>query len=231
MENSLLQERNEWETNIGQDLSITGFIHLFNVKVDEHYQKIAPAPIISAAEKEKASRFFKQEDRANYITAKHFLRLILSRFLETAPDSLVFQYSGNKKPFLPGIHFNLSHSKNHVIIAVSEYQLGVDVEYIDPDFAYKDLLDTCFDIHEKDFILNGVNPAVNFYTLWTRKEALLKATGQGLVDQLKEVPGLLQKVNLNQQVFQINSFKNNHSYVTSLASTPDRSIVTKLWEL
>jgi 4'-phosphopantetheinyl transferase len=231
MRNDLLQEHHHWQRYTGQDLSLTGFVHLFKINVDEHYPKLASAPLLSIAEKDKASRLLKSEDQQSYITSKHFLRLILSRFLQTDPMGLVYQYVLNKKPYLPGLHFNLSHSKNQVVIAVSTNALGIDVEHIKLSFVFNDLLDMCFDIPERDFITTGSNQLLNFYTLWTRKEALLKATGEGLVDQLNKVPGIPVKVMRNDQSFAVDSFLAGESYLISLATTFTATTTVLYWEV
>ena len=102
----------------------------------------------------------------------------------------VFGYGENGKPFLtdyPQIHFNLSHCPKGVICAIGENPVGCDIEAI-PDSLDPDLLETCFSSSEQDEILQSANPQIEFARLWTRKEALLKLHGIGLIDSL---PSLL----------------------------------------
>ena len=68
----------------------------------------------------------------------------------------------------------------------------------------------CFDHQESSFILSD-DPITKFYLLWTRKEALIKATGEGLTDHLNEVPSLLNEVKRKEKLFKINSIRINET--------------------
>ena len=97
-----------------------------------------------------------------------------------------FGYTEKGKPFLadyPQIHFNLSHCAKGVICAIDESPVGCDVEAV-PKKLDLDLLEACFSAQEQDEILQAGNPRVEFARLWTRKEALLKLHGIGLIDAL-----------------------------------------------
>mgnify|MGYP002521683211 FL=1 len=97
-----------------------------------------------------------------------------------------FGYGENGKPYLrdhPRIHFNLSHCRKGVICAMGDSPVGCDIEAI-PGCLDPDLMEACFSAGEREWILLADDPRVAFARLWTRKEALLKLHGIGLVDSL-----------------------------------------------
>lgn len=98
-----------------------------------------------------------------------------------------FGYAPSGKPFLneyPEIHFNLSHCSSCVCCAVSSSPVGVDVENIQYD---PDLAGTVFNTSEQEAIESADNREIEFTKLWTMKESFLKLTGEGIVDNIKEV--------------------------------------------
>jgi 4'-phosphopantetheinyl transferase len=144
--------------------------------------------ILSHDEQKRADRFAKPDDRRRFRVAHASLRCILGRYLNEAPLSLVFDVNRVGKPFLqaPGrpqrIAFNLAHSERHGLIAVAcNREVGVDVE------VERNLDDLCGIAQQimssselQDFRLTACHHAIAaFFGLWTRKEALLKATGTG----------------------------------------------------
>lgn len=103
---------------------------------------------------------------------------------------LDFVFGANGKPSLashPGIHFNLSHCRRGVLCVIDERPVGCDIEEI-PESLDIELLKRCANSEERVGILSSEAPEEEFAKLWTVKEAVLKLTGDGLVDNL---PGLL----------------------------------------
>lgn len=101
-----------------------------------------------------------------------------------------FAYGENGKPFLPDfpdVHFNLSHCPRAVMCAVADIPVGCDVEVV-PTEIDEQLLRFCLSLDEQRRVLRASSPTVEFVRLWTRKEALLKLHGVGLIDDL---PSLL----------------------------------------
>lgn len=227
--NHILQDQVTWHTYTGQDLSLKGVTHVFKIAVSNYYDRIRTANFLSVDELNKASKYLKEEDSANFAVRKHFLRLMLSRLLPVRPESIEYHRTENKKPAVTGLEFNVSHSKDCVIIAVSSKTIGIDVEYIHPDFEFEDVMSYCFNQQELAFVTDGKNPVLNFFTLWTRKEALLKATGEGLLDQLELVPSMQTCLIRNKKEFMIRSFSTADRYLISVA-TGDSSQEIKLWE-
>src|SRR5690606_23980417 len=78
-----------------------------------------------------------------------------------------------------------------VLISLGADETGIDIEKVNPRFNFDSLIDPCFSKCEIDSITSDAkNCYYKFYTHWTRKEALLKYTGQGLIDHLNVVPSL-----------------------------------------
>ena len=100
----------------------------------------------------------------------------------------VFEYGEHGKPFIvghPDIHFNFSHCREAVICVVSNRPVGVDVESIR---EYRDsLVRYTMNDQEVQQIERAERPDVEFIRLWTMKEAVLKLSGQGIIDDLKHV--------------------------------------------
>ena len=141
--------------------------------------------ILSSAERERAGRFAFDRDRARYISGRAALRLLLGRYLEVEPEKILIGYGARGKPVLEGVsdwQFNVSHSRDLALIAVTRHSaVGIDVEFIDVDFPRDQVAPDVFDPQEiRDLcVLPPEAGAEYFFQLWTAKEALLKAAGDG----------------------------------------------------
>ncbi|PTS96735.1 hypothetical protein DBR11_18695 [Pedobacter sp. HMWF019] len=189
------------------------------VSVSRAYEKIEHEyqTILSLTEIEKSRSFVHDHDRKSYLVRKYFLRTLLARYSSTDPQDIRFYMSENKKPSAEGIQFNVSHSSNFVAIALSPNKIGIDIERVDEGFDFKNLLPCCFDDKESNYILYG-DTLFNFYTLWTRKEALLKATGEGLIDALPLLNCLPRVTYRQGAAFRLNSCEIQEGYILSLCT-------------
>lgn len=100
----------------------------------------------------------------------------------------VFGYHEGGKPFIEGrsdIHFNLSHCREAAVCVIAPYPVGIDVESV-RQFK-EDLARYTMNEHEMEQILNSERPDIAFIRLWTMKEALLKMTGEGIRNDLKNL--------------------------------------------
>ena len=136
-------------------------------------------------ERERASRFRRPEDGERYLAAHGALRLLLGRYLTCDPLSLQFDVSSNGKPFLAGrrIQFNLSHSGSMAFIAVAQSrQVGADIEQVRPMPDLQAVAARVCTPAELDrlYLLANSERERAFFAMWTRKEALAKATGEGI---------------------------------------------------
>lgn len=143
------------------------------------------APILSADESERASRFHFGKDRRRFILAHCALRNILARYLRCEPQAIVFFTNKYGKPILTDsdIEFNLSHSGDYALVAVSRNRsVGVDVEKIRADLEIENLASRYFSPGEISELmaLPPEQRMFGFFHCWTRKEAYIKAQGLGL---------------------------------------------------
>jgi len=138
--------------------------------------------MLSDDEVARAERFVFERDRHRYIAARGRMREVLARLLGATPADLRFDYSSHGKPSLPlGLHFNLSHSEALAALGVSRtHQLGVDVEHVRP--LKEDIAERFFSQAEVTALraLPEDEQLEAFYRCWTRKEAVVKAIGEGL---------------------------------------------------
>lgn len=153
-------------------------------------------------EQKRADRFRFIEDTQTFIVARGILRLLLSKYLNIAPQKLLFEKNKYGKLFLaaqilekkqsstfPQIQFNLSHSHGLALFAFAMHQqIGVDIELIRPNVDFLEIADRFFSEQEYQDLLklaaNKQLPA--FYNCWSRKEAFIKALGEGLYHNLKQ---------------------------------------------
>lgn len=150
--------------------------------------------LLSPEEQAKALRYYQAQHQQRYIVQHGILRLLLGKYLGTPPKDFSFTYNATQKPYLASpnanCYFNISHTKNGFLIAISSVEIGIDIEYINPVFAYKDIASNYFSTAEVAYINASPHPTEAFFLLWTRKEALLKACGTGIDDKLPAMPAL-----------------------------------------
>jgi 4'-phosphopantetheinyl transferase len=145
--------------------------------------------LLCADEQARARRFRFEPDRQRYVAARAALRILLGRYVDSPPERIVFSYSTSGKPFLAppgggrGPYFNISHSGQIALMAFcASAQLGIDVELV------REIADTenivrgffCREEIEHWMELPADLRKRAFYDCWTRKEAFVKASGDGL---------------------------------------------------
>ena len=180
-------------------------------------------PLLTLSEQEFAGRFVFEEDRNRYSVARHSLRFLLSKYLSSDPDEIHISDERNQKPFLIRpvslIHFNVSHSGDWVLLAFANEELGIDIEKMNVNFTYTQLLGEHFSEREQSYIHECGNPALAFYFMWTRKEALTKAWGTGLQENLKKVDIMDSDTVIvkQQKTWKLKSFCISNEYPAALA--------------
>jgi len=186
--------------------------------------------ILTGDEIGRANRFYLQKDRNRFITSRAALRTILGKYLNLAPEAVEFESGLNKKPFIKNgnqnnLQYNLSHSGDAILLAVTDSPIGADVEFINNDFGYSEVLTDNFSSAEVNYITE-TDSIHRFFKLWTRKEAVTKATAQGLDCDLRLLPGLegtsvvAGGIIASNEDWVINSFNLNMQYIASVASNP-----------
>ncbi|MFI1394155.1 4'-phosphopantetheinyl transferase family protein [Streptomyces sp. NPDC020681] len=168
---------------------------LWSGKVSDHAEDaIAHRHVLDAEESARLDGFFRPADRDAYAVAHVALRRLLGERLGQAPEAITLErlpcsHCGGPhgRPVVPGnaVHFSLSHTSGLVLIALAATPVGVDVEAV-PDAGT--ISDVATQLHPKErtelAALPAAQRATAFTRCWTRKEALLKATGVGLNEDL-----------------------------------------------
>ena len=122
---------------------------------------------------------------ARFIAAHGFMRSVLALYTQQAAETLEFDKGEHGKPFLihnPHLHFNLSHSQDIAMLAVATQHIGIDVECINRKNDWQKIIQRFFTESEQKKILSLDESLQQraFFEVWTRKEAHMKVTGQGL---------------------------------------------------
>lgn len=167
----------------------TGGIHAWFGPIGPHAADLAELEaLLDPDELRRAERFRFAHDRERFIVGHGLLRRVLSSYLGSAPQEVAFVRGAHGKPFLPdqGIQFNFSDTKDGILIAVSrELELGADVETMQRAVDHLAVSTHYFTPEEQEDILRASDTKRRFLELWTRKEAVLKASGVGIMDDLK----------------------------------------------
>jgi 4'-phosphopantetheinyl transferase len=141
--------------------------------------------LLDAGERSRAHRFVFEKGRDAFIASHGWLRTLLGRYLRADPRGIRFVLGERGKPAIPGfpLHFNLSHSDTMAACAVTrENEVGIDIERIRPMDDIENIARRFFHAEECRKLLALPQPehALAFFRCWTRKEAYIKAIGDGL---------------------------------------------------
>ena len=169
-----------------------GAVHVFLLRLAA-FDAAALTANLCPTEKARAARLKVAEARAQFIITRAVLRQLLANYLGIAPRALVFTEGPHGKPALSPdwqqrrIEFNVSHAADYALLALSlGHRLGVDIESVERQVDYRALANRFFSAAEQEALnkLPAGAAGAAFYRVWSRKEACLKATGQGLAGGL-----------------------------------------------
>lgn len=156
----------------------------------------AVADLLDEGERERAARFAFDRDRQLYVAAHGALRWLVGRYVDQPPRSLRFAVADNGKPFVdaqvaPGVEFNLSHSDSLAAVVVARGRsVGIDVERDRPLRSEEGIARRVLAPGElaRFLALEGDERRRFLLWAWARKEALVKASGEGVRRSLTQVP-------------------------------------------
>lgn len=165
-------------------------VHVWHISLDQPILPIAELEgYLSPDELERSQRFRFPIHSRRFVVARGSMRKILARYLDAHPGDLRFSYSPYGKPALDSeygrdeICFNLSHSHALGLLGVSRRRaVGVDIEHIRADLADLQVARHFFSSREVETLLSLPADVQKdaFFNCWTRKEAFIKAIGEGL---------------------------------------------------
>jgi 4'-phosphopantetheinyl transferase len=151
---------------------------------------------LSGEERARAAAFRRARDRRRFSASRAQLRALLGRYLEVDPARLRLELRAGGKPALAadsraeGLEFNVSHAGERAVFAIAfDRPVGVDIEQVRGDLDIQRMARIAFSERERERLgrLDAGSRAAAFLAAWTRKEAVLKARGDGLVGSWDEV--------------------------------------------
>ncbi len=162
-------------------------VHVWQAKLDDH-DADGLKPFLAADEVSRADRFHFAKDRNHYIVARALLRKLLAAYLEIDAAAVRLSYAEKGKPFLTDpeqgtLKFNLAHSHGLALYAFSPgREVGVDLEFIKEDLESEEIAKRFFSPREVQVFMTIPADLRQraFFDCWTRKEAYIKARGEGL---------------------------------------------------
>ncbi|MDR3680446.1 MAG: 4'-phosphopantetheinyl transferase superfamily protein [Flavipsychrobacter sp.] len=174
------------------------YMHIIGVMADDVTVGLSADELRRAGEHKLAT------DRKRYIQAHLFFRKVLSSYINTAPSDIVFSYTDYGQPLLvqkPGekpVYFNISYCGTRIMVGVSSYPIGVDIELIrDIDTLDMDgLSQTLFSAGERRYLqlIDDLQEKREyFFKVWTLKEAFIKGMGTGVsygLQRFTALPGM-----------------------------------------
>lgn len=141
--------------------------------------------LVSIEKQKKINKLRFDIDRKLSLYSELLVRYQACQELNLSNKEVVFGKSKNGKPFLldyPEFYFNISHTRNAVVVAFSDSEIGVDIESIKPiNLAIANRFYTSC---EQEYITTHGNPDYAFYEVWTKKETYIKYLGTGLSTSL-----------------------------------------------
>ena len=148
---------------------------------------------LDSRDRERAARFRFSGDRARFVLGRGLLRKCLGHYLQQTPETIELAYADRGRPFFPQdekVQFSISHTHDLVAIALTAgARIGIDLEYVQPHLDFVELAERIFseaDLQTFQALPDGEKPAA-FFRAWTRKEAYLKARGEGIAEELRQI--------------------------------------------
>lgn len=171
----------------------------------------------------KVERYRMPSSQIQALYVRNYLREVLSIYSDLTAEEWRFEYGEKGKPSLiaeqqhkTGLNFNISHSQDHLLIAVCQtkgqsLQLGVDIEHARSSTNIAAIMKHYFSEFEINDLLelDDVSQRERFFDLWALKESYIKATGKGLATSLKsfsfDFSNLTKRTFLTKQVVELGS--------------------------
>jgi 4'-phosphopantetheinyl transferase len=192
------------EDSLLRKLPLEATIDIWRIDLDsESNSGLNLDEILSTEERNRAERFLFPRDAFRFRFCRAMLRLGLALYLQETPQKIALATNRHGKPRLAdssALHFNVTHSDGLGLIAFTRVgEVGIDVEAVQRDVEALDIASAHFTRNETALIAAAQKPQEQtriFLRLWTRKEAVLKAAGCGILRGLNTVDVSEQPVSL-----------------------------------
>ena len=240
-----------WQSTPGTVRLSSEYIDIWRISLDlSHAQIDKYRAALSGDELARCDKFKSTKRRREFIIGRGALRTLIGQCLKLDPPALDIVYSEHQKPGLsassPGVplSFNLTHSHDLVLIALAlERHIGIDIEYLRTDVDFRKLARRFFSEQEYRSLESCDDSRLTaaFFACWTRKEALLKAIGEGIAFGLKDfsvsVGPLDQEVDLHTHWnkaeaarWSILNLEAGHEYAAAIAASGGK-FKLRCWDL
>lgn len=182
------------------------YCNVENLDLDKAYK------LVSKNRQEKINSYKFDDNKKESAGAFLLLKKLLSNENIRKPVINIGKYGRPRISNYSNIHFNLSHSKKIVLCGISDMEIGVDVEYIDPRIDL-DIGKLYFKNDEYEKIMNSKNQINEFFKYWVLKESYMKYTGLGMNLKLNSFEIIINKEikvknnNLKLKLFEIPNYK------------------------
>ena len=177
----------EWAMPSRPPVINDGKVHVWRADLPDFADKESELfRLLSVDEQQRADKYHFEKDRLSFVIRRGMLRVILASYLDQHPAQIGFKYNNFNKPALEvntQIFFNASSSQNVAIVAVTpEKRIGVDIEFLDEKFPKMEIAERYFSPDEVSSIrdLPRELQTAAFFECWTKKEAYVKAIGDGM---------------------------------------------------
>ena len=225
---SISLHRFQWSAGVPAELSVSADeIHVWIQGTSRPPGEVESfRALLSGDELARAERFRFERDRAEYIVSRGTLRTLLASYVASPPRDLHFEYSEYGRPSLPlpstqrTLEFNVAHSGEVVLLAFAhDRRIGIDVEKVRRDFQTSEVAERFFSAAEREALrrLPEQDRHEAFFRCWTRKEALIKALGEGLSHPLHQ--------------FDVNLTPNKPAKLLATRPDPDEVQRWMLWDI
>ena len=166
-------------------------VHIWRVDLDQLSNQFS---LLSNEEQQRTTKMPIALPRQRFINARGTLRRLLASYLNLPAKEIILASTPRGKLYLPhnnNLHFNLTHSRNMAIYAFNyTHEIGIDIEVKRSLKNAVGIANRIFSPAELEYFHNTKISQIleeKFFTLWTRKEALVKATGEGLAAAVHEI--------------------------------------------
>lgn len=178
----------DWQQSISTPELTPGEVHVWRIRLDiadDSWRALAS--LLTNDERIKAERFHFEKHRRRHIVGRAALRTLLGQYLDRSPQLIEFSYNSHGKPRLArsdsGIRFNLSHTEEIMLVAFAlDSEVGIDIESLMRDVDCMDVGQRWFSGLEGQALRALPEDARRdaFFRIWSRKEAYIKARGDGI---------------------------------------------------
>lgn len=167
-------------------------VHVWHVPLNQPLMEPAFFTTLSTDEQARATKFHVKDDRCRWVVCRGVLRALIGQHMDMEPSTVQFSYGACGKPALAAtdnFRFNVSHSQDVAVIAISwQREIGIDIEvvrHLDDAMQVAQRVFADEEVAAYTAVPNNLKLQA-FFNCWTRKEAFIKAIGEGMSFPLKE---------------------------------------------